>query len=100
MSFLPAILTIIHVVVCIFLILVVLLQQGKSAEAESQFRDALAAPPGEARFHFHLAVALERQGKLQEAKESLRQAQTLELGGELLSPGERKQLVRLQADLR
>src|SRR5687767_7826108 len=37
MSFLPTILTIVHVVVCIFLILVVLLQQGKSSDWAGAF---------------------------------------------------------------
>lgn len=37
MSWLPTILTIFHVLVCIFLILVVLLQQGKSADWSGAF---------------------------------------------------------------
>jgi preprotein translocase subunit SecG len=37
MSWLPAILTVFHVLVCIFLILVVLLQQGKSADWSGAF---------------------------------------------------------------
>ena len=37
MSFLPIILTIVHVLVCIFLVLVVLLQQGKSSDWAGAF---------------------------------------------------------------
>jgi tetratricopeptide (TPR) repeat protein len=78
----------------------VLLQQGNAAEAAALFEEALSIPPGEARFHFHLALAQHSQGKLEDAKASLRVAKELDLASELLTPREQSHLEKLETALR
>ncbi len=51
-------------------------------EAEYRLRQALAKDPEDARLHNNLAVALEAQGKLEEAYEEYRKAVSLNPGND------------------
>lgn len=52
------------------------LKQGRVADAESAFRDALTFDPGDAQAHLGLANALQQQGKTAEAAAERQKAQT------------------------
>ena len=78
----------------------ILLKQQKLAEAAAMFLEALSLPPGDPRHRFHLAVAYHLQGKRTEARESLAAARENKLPVELLSPEERDQLAKLEAELK
>jgi tetratricopeptide (TPR) repeat protein len=78
----------------------ILLKQQKLDEAAAMFLEALSLPPGDPRHRFHLAVACHLQGKNAEAKEHLAAARENKLPVELLSPEERTQLARLEAELK
>lgn len=73
----------------------VLLRQHRHDLAESAFRDALFAAPGNPKYRFHLAISLQHQGKSVPARETFDQAKHDGLDAELLSPAERAELVRL-----
>jgi tetratricopeptide (TPR) repeat protein len=77
----------------------VLLRQHKHDQAESAFRDALFAAPGNPKYRFHLAINLQHQGKRVPARETFDQAKHDGLAAELLSPAERAELVRLAGAL-
>jgi Flp pilus assembly protein TadD len=55
-----------------------LLRQGKVAEAEDMFRQALAIDKANPRPRNNLGLILRKQGKLTEAEEMLREAVALE----------------------
>jgi tetratricopeptide (TPR) repeat protein len=78
----------------------ILLKSGKYAEAQALFEEALALPPGDPRHRFHLALAFQQQGKLDEAKQNLVAARDGQLTEGLLSPEERGQLAKLEEALR
>ena len=70
---------------------VVLLRQQRDAEAASLLLQALALPHADdPRFHFHLAVALERLGRREQALESWRRALQLGLNTAFLTSSERE----------
>ncbi len=55
-------------------------EEGLWREAEYRLRQALAEEPDDARLHNNLAVALEAQGKLEEAYDEYRKATALDPG--------------------
>ena len=78
----------------------ILLLQQDAAEAEALFREAISAPPADPRRHFHLALACQMQGRLDQAREALRMATEAKLQVNLLSPEEVSRYRALQAALR
>jgi Tfp pilus assembly protein PilF len=57
-------------------------EEGLWREAEYRLRQALAKDPKDARLHNNLAVALEAQGKLEEAYDEYRKAASLNPGND------------------
>ncbi len=57
-------------------------EEGLWLEAEHRLRQALAEDPDDARLHNNLAVALEAQGKLEEAHDEYRKAVQLDPGND------------------
>jgi Flp pilus assembly protein TadD len=57
-------------------------EEGLWREAEYRLRQALAEDPEDARLHNNLAVALEAQGKLEEAYDEYRKAASLGPGND------------------
>jgi serine/threonine-protein kinase len=55
-----------------------LLDQGKAAEAEKEFREALRLKPNDALVHIHLGYALSHLGKAGDAEQECREALRLE----------------------
>ncbi|HVA45510.1 MAG TPA: tetratricopeptide repeat protein [Pirellulales bacterium] len=77
----------------------VLMQQHKLAEALDAFQEALSSAPGDARYHFHLALTYQLQGKLEAARKSLAQARQGGLASAVLPPDEKSALTRLETAL-
>ncbi|HUY91125.1 MAG TPA: tetratricopeptide repeat protein [Pirellulales bacterium] len=78
----------------------ILLCHGEAAAAETLLHDALSIPPGDARHHFHLALACQLQGKLDDARNSLQKARDGKLPVNLLMPDELSRLHSLEQALR
>lgn len=57
-------------------------EEGLWREAEYRLRQALVEDPEDARLHNNLAVALEAQGKLEEAYDEYRKAASLDPGND------------------
>ena len=80
---------------------VILLQLGRDQEATDLLRQALSlARQPDARFHFHLAVALWRQGHQQPAQQAWRRAQELGVFDAYLTVYERQLTSDLAAALK
>jgi Tfp pilus assembly protein PilF len=78
----------------------ILLRHGDAAAAEALLRDAVSAPPGDSRHHFHLALAYHTLGRLDEARKSFQKATDGKLSVNLLTPEELSRLHSLQQALR
>lgn len=78
----------------------ILICHGDGAGAEALLRDAVSVPPGDARHHFHLALACQMQGKLDAARKSFERASDLELQANMLMPDELSRLHSLEQALR
>jgi Flp pilus assembly protein TadD len=77
----------------------ILICQGDALKAEALLRDVLSSRSSDARHHFHLAVACQLQGRLDEAREALHKALELELPVNLLMPEEFSRLQSLEQTL-
>lgn len=77
----------------------ILLCQGADAQAEALLRDAISARSGDARHYFHLALACQSQGRLDEARSALANAIELKLPVNLLMPEEVSRLTSLKQAL-
>lgn len=75
---------------------VILLAEGKPAEAIPLFEKACAAPQADPRFYFHLAVAYQRIGNQVKSQESLKRARDLELEQQILTPSDKILLAELE----
>ena len=74
----------------------ILLQQDKLAESHRHFERAIQDTPTDPRFHFHLALAKQRQGDATGARASLDVAKRLKLLTQGLVPDERRLLAELE----
>jgi tetratricopeptide (TPR) repeat protein len=77
----------------------VLLQDNRLAEAEALFRNALSLPPGDPRHHYHLALALQQQGKSEPARQALDRAYANKLTASMLTGDEQQRLTGLAKSL-
>jgi tetratricopeptide (TPR) repeat protein len=77
----------------------ILLRDDKVSDAIVLLRDAAFRPPSDPRHLFHLSLAYQKAGKLDEATKTLRRARERSLTTTLLSPDERELLPQLERDL-
>ena len=78
----------------------ILLCQGAAQQAETLLREAISARSGDPRHYFHLALACQLQGRLDEARNSLDKALELGLAVNLLMPEESSRLAALKQAIR
>jgi tetratricopeptide (TPR) repeat protein len=77
----------------------VLMQQHKLTEAVEAFGEALTRSPADPRYHFHLALAYQLQGKLKEARDAFEIARRSGIESAMMPPDERSALTRLETAL-
>jgi tetratricopeptide (TPR) repeat protein len=77
----------------------ILLREDQVLDAIKLLKDAASQLPPDPRHLFHLSLAYQRAGKLDEAEKTLERARELSLTTTLLSPDERKLLPKLERDL-
>jgi predicted Zn-dependent protease len=73
--------------------------QGKLPEAIDALHELTDGAKADPRYHFHLAMAYQRSGAMQDARASLARAEAGGLGSLVLTPSERSTLVELQKAL-
>ncbi|MCC6127015.1 MAG: tetratricopeptide repeat protein [Pirellulales bacterium] len=78
---------------------VILIAEDKPGEAIPLFEEACAAPQIDPRYCFHGAVAYQRAGDLEKAREALKRARSLDLERQILTPGDKKLLAELEGAL-
>ena len=75
----------------------IMLEQQRPGDAEAANEEALALPPGNPRYRFHLSLAYDRQGKRDAASRAFLRAVDTGLERELLTPLELAEFERLKA---
>lgn len=78
----------------------VLVHSGKADEAVDLLKQATFVPNADPRFSFHLAVAYQRTGQTDEARDALQLARDRDLEGTILTAMDRKLLEELAEELR
>jgi len=78
----------------------ILLCQGAASQAETLLREAISTRSNDARHYFHLALACQSQGRLDEARDALAKAIELKLPVNLLMREEASCLTSLEQALR
>ena len=79
----------------------VLIQKGEFQEAARILTEIIRSPRGkDARFYFHLAVALQRDGKLEHAAKSLAFAKEMGLDQKFLTKTEARYLAEVETKLK
>jgi tetratricopeptide (TPR) repeat protein len=78
----------------------VLFRQGKSEEALPLFEEVAKRGGADPRYHFHLALAYQKSGKVDRARAALKAAKEGELESLVLTPLERTLLDELQSGLK
>jgi tetratricopeptide (TPR) repeat protein len=74
----------------------ILVYQGRTAEALTTLEKAAVTPPHDPRHVFHLAVAYNRSGNPDKAKAALERARRMNLDRQILVESDRKQLAELE----
>jgi Flp pilus assembly protein TadD len=77
----------------------VLMQQQKLTEAVEAFQQAVTGAPTDPRYHFHLALAYQLQGKVEDARNAFQTARQNKIDSATMPPDERSALARLETAL-
>ncbi len=74
----------------------ILVQEGKAADAVPLLEQAAASTLSDPRYHFHLAVAYDRAGRSDQARAAYRTALKNHLTRQILTPSDKKMLAELK----